>query len=217
MLTSKTIPEIKKNILNFLGARNVAMNLFQVDLDKPWNYPWHSWEKAPPPPLPLFWKDRGEWHHCGVFLDSCKRWSTWSNQWISATFILIPHTDVELANLWIYHHRYKPISICRNCILWPESTVQTHKLSNSQHFVACAWMPIAWWHSLPMQRQNISSTPWKMCFWVRVDIFFVTLQKAYKWIWSLVDMSTLQKNLKVTAMQSNWVSDEVGSCGRKVW
>jgi len=35
MLTSKTMTEIIKNFLNFLGARIAAMNLFQDDLDKP--------------------------------------------------------------------------------------------------------------------------------------------------------------------------------------
>jgi len=52
--------------------------------------------------------------------------------------ILIAPKQVESANLRILHHRYPPISICRNCILWPESTVNTHKISNSQFFVACA-------------------------------------------------------------------------------
>jgi len=30
--------------LNFLGARIAAMNLCQVDLDKPWNYLWYCYE-----------------------------------------------------------------------------------------------------------------------------------------------------------------------------
>jgi len=60
MLTSKIIAEIieKKNILNFLGARIAAINLLQCDLDKPWHYLWYSYEKAPLPPLPPFWKGR---------------------------------------------------------------------------------------------------------------------------------------------------------------
>ena len=37
MLSSKNITKMK-NILNFLGARIAAINLFQVDLDKLWNY-----------------------------------------------------------------------------------------------------------------------------------------------------------------------------------
>jgi len=34
-LTSKTITETIETTLNFLGARIAAINLFQVDLDKP--------------------------------------------------------------------------------------------------------------------------------------------------------------------------------------
>jgi len=45
MLTSKTIIEIIGNILNFLGARIAAINLFQFDRDKPWNYLWYCFEK----------------------------------------------------------------------------------------------------------------------------------------------------------------------------
>ena len=73
-----------------------------------------------------------------VFLDWCDRWSIRGNQLISATFILIAPKEVELANLRIFQHRYQPISIYGNCILWPESTVQTQKMINSQFFVARA-------------------------------------------------------------------------------
>jgi len=44
----------------YLGARIAAINLFQVDLDKQWNYVWHCYEKAPPPRLHPFWKGRGD-------------------------------------------------------------------------------------------------------------------------------------------------------------
>jgi len=37
-----------------------AIHPFQVDLDKPWNYLRCRYEKAPPPPLPPFWKGRGQ-------------------------------------------------------------------------------------------------------------------------------------------------------------
>ena len=40
--------------MNFLGGRIAATNLRQVDLDKPRNYLWYCYEKAPPPPLPPF-------------------------------------------------------------------------------------------------------------------------------------------------------------------
>ena len=36
-----------------------AIHLFQVDLDKPWNYLWYRSEKASPPSFPPFWKVRG--------------------------------------------------------------------------------------------------------------------------------------------------------------
>ena len=76
---------------------------------------------------------------CSVFLDWCDWWSVWSNQLFSAFFILIVPKQVELVNLRILHHRYQPISICGNCILWLESTLQTRKKLNSQFFVACAF------------------------------------------------------------------------------
>ena len=44
MLTSKIIIEIIEK-LNFLGARKAAINLFQDELDKPWNYLWYCYEK----------------------------------------------------------------------------------------------------------------------------------------------------------------------------
>jgi len=45
--------------MNYLGARIAAINLFLVDLDKPWNDLWYGYKKAPPPPLHPFWKSRG--------------------------------------------------------------------------------------------------------------------------------------------------------------
>ena len=47
-----------KTILKYLGVRKAAINMFQVDLDKPWNYQWYSHIKAPPPPLPFLRKIR---------------------------------------------------------------------------------------------------------------------------------------------------------------
>jgi len=35
-------------MLNFLVTRIAAINLFQVNLDKPWNYLWSCYEKTPP-------------------------------------------------------------------------------------------------------------------------------------------------------------------------
>jgi len=61
MLTSKIIAEIIENHSQFLGARIAATNLFQVDLDKPYNYLWLCYENAPRPPLPFFWKVRGKY------------------------------------------------------------------------------------------------------------------------------------------------------------
>ena len=37
-----------------------AINLFQFDLDKPWNYLWIFYKKAPPPPYPPLMKGQGE-------------------------------------------------------------------------------------------------------------------------------------------------------------
>jgi len=34
----KITTKIVKNVLNFLCARIAAINLFQINLDKPWNY-----------------------------------------------------------------------------------------------------------------------------------------------------------------------------------
>jgi len=59
MLTSKIITEIIENYSELSGCPNSCNKLFQVDLDKPWNYLWYCYEKAPPPPLHHFWKDRG--------------------------------------------------------------------------------------------------------------------------------------------------------------
>jgi len=44
----------RKNILNFLGPRIAAINLFQVNLYKPWNDLWYCYEKAPLLPLPPY-------------------------------------------------------------------------------------------------------------------------------------------------------------------
>ena len=40
--------------------KQMQKNLFQVDLDKPWNYLWHFYKKAPPPPLPPLRKVKGQ-------------------------------------------------------------------------------------------------------------------------------------------------------------
>jgi len=58
MLTPKSIAESIEIILNFLGARIAAINLFSVDFDKSWNWLWYCYEKAPSPPLPPFRKGR---------------------------------------------------------------------------------------------------------------------------------------------------------------
>ena len=42
-----------------MGARIAAIDLFEVDVNKPWNYLGHCYEKAPSLPLPHFWKGRG--------------------------------------------------------------------------------------------------------------------------------------------------------------
>ena len=44
-------------MLNFLVVQIAAINLFQFDLDKPWNYPQYCDEKCTSIP---FWKSRGE-------------------------------------------------------------------------------------------------------------------------------------------------------------
>ena len=108
----------------------------------------------------------------------CDRWSLWSNQWISATFIIIASKEVELANLRILHHRYQPISIYGNCILWPESSVQTHKMINSQFFVACALDAnyIVAFVSNAILKYFFNTS--EICIWVEVGIFIMKLQKA---------------------------------------
>jgi len=42
-----------ETILKFLGARMSAINLFQVDFNKPWNYLWYLCKKALAPPFSL--------------------------------------------------------------------------------------------------------------------------------------------------------------------
>ena len=49
MLTSKIITEITENFSELSGDPNSCIYLFQVDLDKPWNYLWYCCDKAPPP------------------------------------------------------------------------------------------------------------------------------------------------------------------------
>ena len=41
-------------------ARIAAINLFQVDLDKPWNYLWYCCETTPPTPFPPFERSGGQ-------------------------------------------------------------------------------------------------------------------------------------------------------------
>ena len=55
------IREIIENHSEFSVWANSCNKLFklEVDLDKPWNYLWYCYQKAPPP-LPPFWKVRGE-------------------------------------------------------------------------------------------------------------------------------------------------------------
>ena len=45
MLTSKIVIEIIEKHYDFLDAWIAAINLFQVNLDKPWNYRWYCYEK----------------------------------------------------------------------------------------------------------------------------------------------------------------------------
>jgi len=48
---------LKNNKRNYRKSFLIsAINLFQVDRDKPWNYLWYCYEKAPTPPLPSFSK-----------------------------------------------------------------------------------------------------------------------------------------------------------------
>jgi len=44
-----------------MGARIAAINLFQVDLEKPQIYLWFAYENAPPPLLPPCQKGRGQY------------------------------------------------------------------------------------------------------------------------------------------------------------
>jgi len=48
MLTSKLVTEIIENHSEFYVC---AVNFFQVDLDKSWNYVWYCYARAPVPPL----------------------------------------------------------------------------------------------------------------------------------------------------------------------
>ena len=152
---------------------------------------------------------------CPVFLDLCGRWSLRSNQLISATFILIAPKEVEWTNLRIFHHRYPPISIHRNCILWPESTVQTHKISNSQFFAACALDAnyiVAFFsnamlkyffnilNDLLLSRGRYSSWHSRR----RIFGFKIFLRSQH-----CINI------LRVTALHSNWLSCKVDTCERK--
>jgi len=49
---------------NFLSDRIAAINLFQFNLDKPWNCLWYFYKRAPPPPLPLFERARRQCPRC---------------------------------------------------------------------------------------------------------------------------------------------------------
>jgi len=57
MLTNKA--EIIETHSEFSGCPNNCINLFQVNLHKPWNYLGHCYEKTPPPPLPPFERAKG--------------------------------------------------------------------------------------------------------------------------------------------------------------
>ena len=49
--------KLQKTIVNFLGARITAINLFQIDFDKPYNYSMMLlWKKTSAPVVP-FWID----------------------------------------------------------------------------------------------------------------------------------------------------------------
>jgi len=61
MLASKIKAAVIENPSEYLGARIAAINLFQFGIDQPLNCLWYCYEKAPPPPLPPFWKVRGQW------------------------------------------------------------------------------------------------------------------------------------------------------------
>ena len=60
MLISNIITEIFKNYSEFCGCANTCKNLFKVDPDKPLNYLWNCYKKAPPPNCPLFSKGSGQ-------------------------------------------------------------------------------------------------------------------------------------------------------------
>jgi len=51
ILTSQIIAEIIETILNFLAAKIAAISMFQIDLDKTWNYPRYCFEKSTFTPL----------------------------------------------------------------------------------------------------------------------------------------------------------------------
>ena len=53
--------KLQKTILKFLGARIAAMNLFQFDLDKPWNYLWYFHIKKNLRPRCPLMNGRGEY------------------------------------------------------------------------------------------------------------------------------------------------------------
>ena len=57
---SKIINVIKIHS-EFSGARQAAINLFRVDLHKPWNDDWYCYEKAPLPCCPVYERAGGQW------------------------------------------------------------------------------------------------------------------------------------------------------------
>jgi len=65
-----------------MGAPIAAINLFQVDLDKPWNYFWYFYEKAFAPPFPL-------------------KTVQWSNAPVMPPLFDVPDFDSTLFWVWV--------------------------------------------------------------------------------------------------------------------
>ena len=105
----KIITEIMKTILNFLVAPIAATNLFQFDLDKPWNYPQYCNEKCTAAP---FWKSRGKCVLLSCFPGSLVLFTQYKTIWLTA--ISSNCLAALLAKMPAFNSHWRQNTYCRN-------------------------------------------------------------------------------------------------------